>query len=439
MESPAFTRTNRLAAFLVLGAGAAALIGAALAGRYFVVSKGVLVVLLLLAGTLSGRVKVFLREWLLFLVLLLLFDALRGAIYVWIFDWGLPWYMGYAIEAERLIFGVPSMPHWFAGNFPELMRPGVVRSVMVLIHASHFVYFFGFGYLVFRLRPEAFTRLKAAMLLAMFTGLLGYLLIPTVPPWMAASFFDVLPPIDRVLDQVYNTYVPRLFVGFQVNLIAAMPSLHAAFPTVCAASACRLFGWRAWPFLIYTCLTYISPVYLGEHYAVDLLGGALLGLACYLVAFHSGLFSEVTPSPPIETGMIRYVGARRLFLCMLVFSIATVLGAINRGTRYPELLPDSKFIARELRGKSPLAPFFEGALALSKGRTEEARPLLAEGLATPAAAREDFSGYILLLRAASKAQALPLLVDLLEAIPRAQRTRLCRYALKEARWREALE
>ena len=231
------------------------------------------------------------------------------------------------------------------------------------------------------------------------------------------------------------TAVVGVFVGLQVNLIAAMPSLHAAFPTVCAAVACHLFGWRAWPYVVYTVFTYISPVYLGEHYAVDVLVGVVLGLACYLVAIHTSWFRTVAPLPPAEAGLVQYIGARKLIIALAVFSTAVVLGQINRGSRYQELLPGHEFIARELQGKSELAPFFQGALALREGQQEKARQLLVEGLARPAASRENFSGYILLLTAATETGSLQTLVSVLEAIPEIQSTPLSRHVLEEARRR----
>ena len=81
----------------------------------------------------------------------------------------------------------------------------------------------------------------AMIVLAMVVGLIGYLLVPTVPPWMAAHPpYDLLPPIDRIVGDVYTRFLPALYGTFDTNPVAAMPSLHAAFPSVAA-----LVGWRA--------------------------------------------------------------------------------------------------------------------------------------------------------------------------------------------------
>jgi len=61
-----------------------------------------------------------------------------------------------------------------------------------------------------------------------------------------------------------------------------MPSLHAAFPFLGALFALRLWGRRAWPTLVYTACVWLSIVYLGEHYIVDIIGGVIFALAVFL-------------------------------------------------------------------------------------------------------------------------------------------------------------
>lgn len=439
-EQP-FWRRGRTLAVLVLALGFGLLVVAALAGRYFIFTKGLLLPLLALVAILSHRARQFLRDWWLFLVLLLLFDSVRGAIYAAIFRWDLPWYMGYVIRLEERVFGVESAPHWLHRTWPALLENDTLSALMVIVHASHFVYFIGIGCLVYYLRPAEFGRYKAVMVIVMFTGLFFYLVVPTVPPWMAGTFFDVLPPIERPAFQSYNAIVPSLFAGFQINYIAAMPSLHAAFPTACCAIVWRLFGWRALPLVGYTALTLFSPIYLAEHYAVDILAGILLGLAAYALVFHSGRFAAGENPGHDEAAaaangrwrsLVAFVGPRRFYGGLLLLYLTVALGFTNRGVYFPELVPDKSFIERELVGRSSLVPFFAGARALQQGRIETARRLLTDGLNRPAVGAEQFTGCLLLLRVATDAKALPTLIELLRAAPTARRTPYGDHVLKEA-------
>jgi membrane-associated phospholipid phosphatase len=65
------------------------------------------------------------------------------------------------------------------------------------------------------------------------------------------------------------------------NQYAAMPSLHAAYPLLGALFALRLWGRRAWPTLAYTACVWLSIVYLGEHYIVDIIGAVIFVFAAF--------------------------------------------------------------------------------------------------------------------------------------------------------------
>ncbi len=79
------------------------------------------------------------------------------------------------------------------------------------------------------------------------------------------------------------------------------------------------------------------------------------------------------------------------------------------------------------------ADFYQGALALQVGRLDTARRLLGDSLRQPAISRDEFVGYVLLLPAALRADAVPLLIDLLEEMPSDQTTDMSQLVLEEAR------
>jgi membrane-associated phospholipid phosphatase len=64
-----------------------------------------------------------------------------------------------------------------------------------------------------------------------------------------------------------------------------MPSLHAAFPLACA-----LIGWHAFgrvvgtALLMYAAAAMTAVMYLGDHYAVDVVAGAALAAAAVSVS-----------------------------------------------------------------------------------------------------------------------------------------------------------
>jgi membrane-associated phospholipid phosphatase len=68
-----------------------------------------------------------------------------------------------------------------------------------------------------------------------------------------------------------------------VDQVAAMPSLHAAFPMMMTC----LFWHKGWkwriPFLAYALAMGFSLVYLGEHWVIDILVGYGYAIGIYLL------------------------------------------------------------------------------------------------------------------------------------------------------------
>src|SRR5262249_42946459 len=155
-------------------------------------------------------------------------------------------------EWERRLCAGHVMPlllqHWRA----HLSSPDPFDRLFTIIHGSHFAFFLIFGLAVWLLRPNGFARYALAVVLVLYVGLALYALVPTVPPWMAAERFGVLPPIDHIVNSMYNTNLFALQEAFDVNPVAAMPSLHAALPALCMLIAFYEFGWWGLPVAAYT-------------------------------------------------------------------------------------------------------------------------------------------------------------------------------------------
>jgi membrane-associated phospholipid phosphatase len=134
--------------------------------------------------------------------------------------------------------------------------------------------------------PARFPR-AAAMTYAVFNiGASVYWLAPTAPPWYAASLSangGPQPPAVRRMMVEYGEFFWRdgwgsLYSVFGGNPLAAMPSLHFATSVMAAlllAEAGPLPGAIGFG---YAATLGFALVYLGEHYAVDLLAGAALTL-----------------------------------------------------------------------------------------------------------------------------------------------------------------
>jgi len=215
------------------------------------------------------------RDWLILAVLFLAYDYSRGAA-----DWfGMPLQVELPIVIDRAMFpgDIPTV------ELQERLGPFEGRrwweAVVAVTYLTHFVV----PYLitaVLWVRDRADWRAWLARFATTTAiGLAGYILVPTMPPWLA-SREGHLGPIDRMSTRGWRIIdldiAERLLDKGQasVNLVAAFPSLHAAFPALVAA----YFWARSGPLgrillVAYPLLMAFTLVISGEHYMVDVLAG----------------------------------------------------------------------------------------------------------------------------------------------------------------------
>ena len=106
------------------------------------------------------------------------------------------------------------------------------------------------------------------------------MLYPAVPPWLASQNASI-PPTAKIIDEMW-THI-RLANGASVfsatghfaDPVAAMPSLHAAYPMLL-----MLFFWKSagrcrWLLALYPLAMAFTLVYTGEHFVIDIIFGWL--------------------------------------------------------------------------------------------------------------------------------------------------------------------
>lgn len=98
-----------------------------------------------------------------------------------------------------------------------------------------------------------------------------------------------MPPVEKILDLTLSSLPSRLSLHtsyHQINPdpVASFPSLHAGYPFLIFLFALYYFKKKAWWFFPYVLAVWFSIVYLGEHYVVDVIAGALYAFISFLVA-----------------------------------------------------------------------------------------------------------------------------------------------------------
>lgn len=233
----------------------------------------------------SVRIQVgFLRDWIPVLAVLVAYDYSAGIADLL----GMPLHVTAMIDVDRALFGGILPTHWLQHH---LSGPGQVHwydAAFAIVYFSHFVTCLAIaGVLWFRNRARWAAFLRRFLAVSVL-GVVGYILFPAAPPWWAAA-------------HGYLTSVPRLTTqGWQLldvplagavishgqarsNLLAAVPSLHAAFSLLAVAFFLPRVRRRWWPLLLaYPAAMGFGLVYFGEHYVTDiLLGWSLVGVVCF--------------------------------------------------------------------------------------------------------------------------------------------------------------
>ncbi len=240
------------------------------------VSPDYFVIVLLLGAIALGRWKAFVVDWLPFVALFLGYEILRGLAG----SSGIEVHYRGPIDFDDFVFLGHQPTVWLQQH---LYQPGVVSVLDVIatiFYFCHFAYPLSLGF-VFWIKDRALFRRFAAALLAMsFTAFVFYLLVPVAPPWLASQQ-GYLPHVEKIINHTLPSATDWFYQRLNPTQVAAMPSLHAAFPVLGLLYALKLWGRRAWPLALWAVAVCFSIVYLGEHYVADAVAGILFAAASY--------------------------------------------------------------------------------------------------------------------------------------------------------------
>jgi hypothetical protein len=222
-------------------------------------------------------------DWLPFAGFLVAYDIARGVAD----NVGIVPHTSTAIDVDRALFGSPLPVNWLQSHLFDPYVAHWYDYATFAVYLTHFFLTLVIAALLWRFAYPQFRRFRAMVLALAGAAFLTYILFPATPPWLAAQE-GRLPPIERTIGYMWGHvgFLPArgLFENGSgyVNDVAAVPSLHAAYPVLV-----MLFFWRgARPWLRALLVAYpmamgFTLVYTGEHYVFDVLLGWVYGVAVY--------------------------------------------------------------------------------------------------------------------------------------------------------------
>jgi hypothetical protein len=208
------------------------------------------------------------------------------------------------IHFDQMLFGgtVPAVTLQrllYAGGHPHGW------DVLALtVYTSHFVLAVVIALVLWtRSRPQ-YLRFMTWFVGLTTIGYITYALYPAVPPWLASQHGD-LAPTHRIVRETWDYLglhnIAVLFSGTNIyaNDIAAIPSLHAAYPLMIAIMFWKHRGWAMRVGMtLYVIVMALVLVYTAEHYVVDILLGWLYAVGTAFV------MSAVWPQEPVRRRLV---------------------------------------------------------------------------------------------------------------------------------------
>lgn len=217
-----------------------------------------------------------LADWLPFFAALLVYDHTRGVADTL----GRPVLVQGLVDAERAVFGGALPTLVLQEQFYDRAAVQWFDVVAAVVYFSHFFVAWTIAAVLYVRSRQAWLQYAKLIFTLTYLGLLTYVLLPAAPPWYAA-WQELIPDVDRTVTRGWWALglqnAGQLIERGQadVNLVAALPSLHAGTSMLVVLWAWTRVGspWARAGLATYAVAMGATLVYGGEHYVLDVLMG----------------------------------------------------------------------------------------------------------------------------------------------------------------------
>jgi hypothetical protein len=222
-------------------------------------------------------------EWLPLFALLVLYDFLRGAVEV-APDQA---HVAPQVAADKLL-GAGQIPTvWLQHHLWNRTHLHWYDVAAWAVYMTHFFAVWVVAAVLWRLDRRRFRRYAVLTITLTLAAFLTYWLYPAQPPWL--HYAGVARIVPTVWDHLGVPAMQSVYEdGRLVNTVAAMPSLHAAYPFMLL-----LFFWSSAGRVVrtglslYTLAMAFALVYGGEHFVADILAGWAMAGAAYALTHYA--------------------------------------------------------------------------------------------------------------------------------------------------------
>jgi membrane-associated phospholipid phosphatase len=228
---------------------------------------------------LLGPSRNLLKYWTPLLLILLSYEALAGTVGAIAASDGVR--SLYALDTSIWRFNLTG---WVQATFSW----SPLTTLATLLYAVHMPLVAGTAAMVWFLRKDYFGKYVTAMALTSYSALATFILFPTSPPWYVGAAANLLQGAGASTVSTSFAWLTNLV---ESDAFASFPSLHGAYAIIFSYFMLKLdkrLGLVAVPI---TLGILFSTIYLGQHYLIDLLGGAIYALVPCLISERFQIFN----------------------------------------------------------------------------------------------------------------------------------------------------
>ena len=222
-------------------------------------------------AVISGRLVRFLRDWVPFIAIFLAWEAMRGLAY----DDGIAPHVGDLASLEKSVF-FGHLPSQWLQSLTSGDALHILALAATVVYFCHFVVPLLVGLVIWLRDRTHFVRFTSTLMGMALVAFVVFMLFPTAPPWYAEQQ-GYLNGFSKLISTTLPSDIGWVYKNMNPNQTAAFPSLHAAFPFLCFLALRPLYPRASWLMLGWSALVWVSVVFLGEHYVLDVVAG--VGLA----------------------------------------------------------------------------------------------------------------------------------------------------------------
>jgi len=212
------------------------------------------------------------RYWMSVVSMILSYEALQGAVGSLASSRGV--YSLYSVDKILLGFNLTG---WVQSAFAS----PAVTVLAAVFYTMHVPLIFATCAVVWFAKRELFGKYFTVMVLTSYAALVTFFLVPTAPPWYAGV-------AGNLYQSTIATALPRGFASVlslaEVDKFAAFPSLHGAYAIIFSYFMIKIDRRLSLVSIPVTIGILFSTLYLGQHYLIDLIGGATYALIPCLIA-----------------------------------------------------------------------------------------------------------------------------------------------------------